>query len=52
MVNSNGNYQVFLLVLAENREVKEFPVNANSSKWGEHSRGNHNYFSDAQGEAS
>jgi hypothetical protein len=52
VINSNGNYQVFLLVLAENRKVKEFPANASASKWGEHSRGNHNYLSDAQGEAS
>jgi len=51
VVNSSGYYRVFLLVLDENRQVKVFPISSDCSYWGEHSRGNHNYLSSAQGEA-
>ena len=45
----DGYYRAFLLVyVKENDSVKVFPRDSSSNYWGEHSRKQHNYLSDAK----
>jgi len=49
----NGYYRAFLLVyVKEDNSVKVFPHDSSSNYWGEHSRKQHNYLSDAKSETS